>query len=98
MMNETKEFPMPALLGLGSKQMLEQAKAAGLIVPLDGYKVYTYGAATSGLTPASWIAIKEFWIEYFAAAGADLVSYAGRGRCSTVNSGVAARASSMSVC
>src|SRR5258708_2290143 len=76
MMNETKEFSMPALLELGSKQILERAKATGLIVPLDGYKIYIHGATTSGITPKSWITIRDFCIRYFAAAGAELVTYA----------------------
>ena len=41
----------------------------------DGYKIHVYGAATSGLTPQAWMAIKKFWAMYFRAAGAELVSY-----------------------
>jgi hypothetical protein len=76
MMNETKEFPMPELLEIGPDRMLDRAKADGLIVPLAGYKVYVYGASPSGITPKSWIMLKDFWIKYFTAAGAELVSYA----------------------
>ena len=75
MMNETKEFPMPELLEMGPDRMLEQAKANGLLVPLNGYKIYIYGASTSGLTPQAWSALKTFWVKYFSGTGAELVSY-----------------------
>jgi hypothetical protein len=75
MMNETEQFPMPLFVNMGPDQMLERAKASGLIVPLDGYKIYVYGASPSGLTPSAWTTIKRFWMLYFAAAGAELVSY-----------------------
>jgi hypothetical protein len=55
--------------------MLERAKANRLIVPLKEYKVYVYGASPNGLSPQEWEAIKKFWELYFAAAGAELVSY-----------------------
>jgi hypothetical protein len=75
MMNETKEFPMPELINLGPQEMLNRAKSGGLMVPLDGYVIYVYGASTSGLTPQAWTTVKEFWVKYFTAAGADLVVY-----------------------
>jgi hypothetical protein len=75
MMNETKDFPMPALIGLGPQQMLERAKANGLIVPLSGYKVYIYGVSPLGLTSQMWLRLRTFWTLYFSAAGAELVSY-----------------------
>jgi hypothetical protein len=75
MMNETPGMLMPALIPLGPQKMLEHAKTNGLIVPLQGYKIYVIGAATTGLSPHSWSTIKEFWILYFREAGAELVSY-----------------------
>jgi hypothetical protein len=75
MMNETQDFPMPTLIAIGPGQMLERAKANGLLVPLNGYKIYISGASPSGLTPQAWIAIKRFWTMYFIAAGAELMSY-----------------------
>jgi len=75
MMNETKEFPMPELLGIGPERMLERAKASGLLVPLAHYKVHIYGASPAGLTPRSWMTIRRFWEIYFTSAGADLVTY-----------------------
>jgi hypothetical protein len=75
MMNETKDFPMPALIEMGPEQMLERAKANGLLVPLNGYKVYIYGASPSGLTPQAWVSIKNFWTMYFSAVEAELDSY-----------------------
>ncbi|MGB8989654.1 MAG: hypothetical protein WCC37_23860, partial [Candidatus Sulfotelmatobacter sp.] len=75
MMNETPEFSMPKLLEVGPERMLERAKTSGLLVPLPHYQIYIYGASTGGLRPQAWIAIKHFWEMYFAAAGADLVTY-----------------------
>ncbi|MHB8217059.1 MAG: hypothetical protein ACYDDS_13360 [Candidatus Sulfotelmatobacter sp.] len=75
MMNETKDFPMPALIEVGSEKMLDRAKTGGLIVPLNGYKVYVLGASTSSLTPQMWFRVREFWSRYFSAAGAELVFY-----------------------
>lgn len=75
MMNESAAFQMPSLLPLGPEQMLERAKANRLIVPLNGYKVYVYGASPNGLSPEAWLAIKSFWTIYFQAAGAELVAY-----------------------
>ncbi len=75
MMNETPGMLMPALIPLGPQKMLEHAKANGLIVPLQGYKIHVIGAATTGLSPQSWNTIKEFWTEYFHEAGAELASY-----------------------
>lgn len=77
MMNETKGFRMPDMIDLGPKEMLARAKADGLVVPLNGYRIYIYGASASGLTPLAWVTVKEFWTEYFSAAGADLISYSG---------------------
>jgi len=39
MMNETQDFPMATLIAIGSEQMLERAKANGLLVPMNGYKI-----------------------------------------------------------
>jgi hypothetical protein len=75
MVNETKEFQMPAILPSGPEKMLEQAKANGLLVPLKGYRIYIYGASPNALTPQGWLTVKNFWTMYFAAAGAELVSY-----------------------
>ncbi len=75
MINETKEFPMPTLIEIGPARMLERAKTNGLLVPLNGYKIYVFGASPSGLTPEAWTTIKNFWIIYVSAAGAELVSY-----------------------
>jgi hypothetical protein len=75
MMNETPDFPMPALIGTGPERMLERARASGLIVPLKGYAIYVQGASPSGLSPQAWITVKRFWELYFAAAGVELVSY-----------------------
>ncbi len=54
MMNETQEFPMPALIEMGADRMLEHARAKGLIVPLNGYQIYIQGASPNGLTPHDW--------------------------------------------
>jgi hypothetical protein len=75
MMNETRDFPIPSLIAIGPEQMLERAKANGLLVPMMGYKIHVYGASPSGLTPQVWVTIRRFWTMYFAAAGAELVSY-----------------------
>jgi hypothetical protein len=75
MKNESAAFEMPALLPLGPEQMLERAKANRLIVPMEGYKVYVYGASPNGLSPEEWLTIKRFWTIYFQAAGAELVTY-----------------------
>jgi hypothetical protein len=75
MMNETTAFPMPQLIALGPDKMLERAKSEGLVVPLNGYNVHVFGAAMTGLTPQTWRTTREFWIKYFAMAGAQLVSY-----------------------
>lgn len=75
MINETAEFQMPAILPRGPEKMLEQAKANGLLVPLNGYKIHVYGASPSGLTPQGWLIVKNFWTEYFKAAGAELITY-----------------------
>jgi len=55
--------------------MLERAKANGLLIPLNGNKIYVYGASTSGLTPEIWATLKKFWTLYFKAAGAELTAY-----------------------
>jgi hypothetical protein len=75
MMNETRSFPMPALLTNGPEKMLERAKAKGLLMPLKGYRIHVYGASLNGLTPQAWLVLKSFWNLYFKAAGAELVSY-----------------------
>jgi hypothetical protein len=75
MMNETAALPMPALLATGPERMLEHAKASGLSVPLNGYRIHVLGASTRALTPQAWNTIKGFWTAYFQDAGAELVSY-----------------------
>jgi len=66
---------MPQLVDTAPEQMLERAKANGLVVPLHGYKIYVYGASTMHLMPKQWRILREFWTAYFSAAGAELVSY-----------------------
>jgi hypothetical protein len=75
MVNETSNFAMPTLLGLGPERMMERAKANGLVVPLTGYRIYVNGATPNGLTPQAWVIVKTFWMMYFHAAGAELVAY-----------------------
>ncbi len=75
MMNESANFNMPALLPSGPEKMVERAKNNGLMVPLDGYKVYVIGASPAGLNPQTWNVLREFWSLYFREAGAELVSY-----------------------
>jgi transposase len=75
MINETHSFLMPALLSLGADQMLQRAKEIGLVVPMNGYKIYIYGATPNGLTPQAWLTVKSFWTLYFQVAGAELVAY-----------------------
>jgi hypothetical protein len=81
MMHETKEFSMPELLTLGSRQMLQKAGAERLLVPLKGYTVHVCGASTSGMSPREWRAVQEFWKAYFAAAGAELNTYSTEPEC-----------------
>ena len=45
---------MPTFIAIGPEQMLERAKANGLLVPMNGYKIYIFGASPSGLTPQAW--------------------------------------------
>lgn len=75
MINETPTLMMPALVAVGPHKMLEQAKANGLLVPLQGYKVHVCGASMRGLSPQAWNIVKAFWRAYFQAGGATLVSY-----------------------
>jgi hypothetical protein len=75
MMNETKEFAMPQILELGPERMLDRAKGNNLVIPLTHYEVHVVGASPKGLTPQQWIIFKRFWEIYFAAAGAEVVSY-----------------------
>jgi hypothetical protein len=73
MMNETKEFALPQLVE--PERMLERAKGLNLVVPLTAYKIHIIGASPTGLTPQRWMQLRRFWESYFAAAGAELVSY-----------------------
>jgi hypothetical protein len=75
MVNETPGFNMPALLGTGPERILERVNTDGLLVPLHGYTIHVQGASPSGLTPQAWHTTKRFWEMYFAAAGAELISY-----------------------
>lgn len=75
MLNETTEFPMPRLVEIGPERMLERAKVSGFLVPLPRYRIYIYGASTAGLAPRAWTTVKRFWELYFAAAGAELITY-----------------------
>src|SRR5262249_7729235 len=75
MINETPALMMPSLVGSGPGKMLEQAKANGLLVPLRGYRIHVCGAAMRSLSPQAWNIVKAFWMNYFQAAGADMVSY-----------------------
>jgi hypothetical protein len=75
MINETPALMMPALIASGSRKMLEQAKANGLLVPLRGYKIYVCGASMRGLSPQAWNEVKAFGSAYFLESGAELVIY-----------------------
>ena len=75
MLNETQDFNMPALMSGGVEKMIEFAKSNGLIADLKGYRIYVYGASTSGMTPRIWETVRAFWKAYFQEAGATLVVY-----------------------
>lgn len=75
MMNESPAFNMPALLPTGPQQMVERAKANGLVIPLAGYRVYVIGASPAGLSPKTWNSLRTFWTLYFREAGAELIMY-----------------------
>lgn len=75
MVNETASLPMPALVPLGAERMIDHAKQGRLLVPLKGYKIHVMGASTRGLSPEAWNTVKQFWELYFAASGAELISY-----------------------
>ena len=49
-------------------------------MPLPGYRVHVIGASPAGLTPYAWNTRKAFWMLYFKAAGAELVSYSAEAR------------------
>ena len=70
---------MPQLLEIGPERMLERAKANGLLVPMQDYRIYVCGASTAGLRPQAWMRVKRFWEMYFAAAGADPFTYSTEG-------------------
>jgi hypothetical protein len=80
MMNETAEFPMPALIPSGPDGMLKRAKGNHLVVPLTGYRIHVIGASPAGMNPYMWNTVKAFWALYFQAAGAELVSYSAEAR------------------
>lgn len=75
MVNETTDFNMPAMIPVGIDKMMELVKSKGLLADLKGYRVYVYGASTSGLTPHAWSTVREFWQKYFQEAGATLLVY-----------------------
>ena len=54
----------------GPDRMMERSRDSGLLVPLNGYRVYIYGASPGGLTLQEWAILKRFWTMYFSAAGA----------------------------
>lgn len=75
MVNDTQEFPMPKLLQLGPRKMLQRARIEHLMLHLEHFSIRVQGASTAGLTPLNWLEIRKFWQMYFAAAGAQLVFY-----------------------
>ncbi|MDE3073840.1 MAG: VWA domain-containing protein [Chloroflexota bacterium] len=75
MMNDTWALRMPAQIGRGPEQMMEQARGKGLVVPLKGYEIHVIGASTAGVAPRTWNTVRAFWEMYFREAGANLVSY-----------------------
>lgn len=75
MVNAARGLSIAEMIAAGPHKVLESAKAKGLVAPLDGYRIFVYGASTSGMSPAAYQAIRTFWTLYFKAAGADLVRY-----------------------
>jgi len=63
------------LLSRWGLKNVDHAKANGLLVPLNGYNIYIYGASVHELSPQAWVTIKGFWTMYFSTAEADVVVY-----------------------
>lgn len=76
MVNETSKLPMTKLLlNTDSANMLNLAKARGLVIPLKDYTIRVCGVSTTGVTAAEWITVRGFWLRYFETVGASSVSY-----------------------
>jgi hypothetical protein len=58
-----------------AKVRLDELDAHGLVPKLQGVKVWILGAHTSGLSPAHWTKLKDFWSEYLKRSGAALMMF-----------------------
>ena len=65
-LNLEKQAPVGAA---ATRQAIDRLKAAGLLTPISGAKIYVAGARDPN--PKRLTAVREFWASYFRAAGAD---------------------------
>lgn len=69
------DFSRETLTGPRIAQIIERERSAGRLPDLEGVKVCVVGAGAAksgGISAERFLGIREFWIQYFKAAGAEL--------------------------
>jgi hypothetical protein len=54
---------------------LAKVKQTGLIMGLQGVRVWCLGVDSAGVTPEYWSSLREFWAKVFNRTGAKLVAF-----------------------
>jgi len=75
MREETRTLNLARPLLVRPASALQKIEQAHLVADLKGVEVYVLGVDAAGKSVAYWESLREFWVEYFKKAGANLRSY-----------------------
>jgi hypothetical protein len=72
----TPELDLESVSQISTTKEIERLKRAKSIPYLKGYKVYLLGVDPNGKSPKYFASLKDFWINYFKEAGAEVRAFA----------------------
>jgi len=75
MWQETREFSFGRMTGVCAPEAMEKVRAQKLLANLRDADVEILGTDSPGRNKAEWACVRDFWMKYFAEAGANLRAY-----------------------
>jgi hypothetical protein len=75
MRHSTSELDLERPAAVPVREALRRVEQQHLVAHLAGIEVYILGVDGAGKSVAYWNSLRDFWVEYFQRAGADLKAY-----------------------
>ncbi len=75
MRQDTADLNLETPEKLDSKAAVMKTETKGLIARLENVEVYVLGVDNAGKPLAYWNNLRQYWLEYFKKAGANMRSY-----------------------